>query len=49
MRALTWWSCGESVAGNDSKSARVKHAKDLHIFSIFLQRSIETIQGATPQ
>jgi hypothetical protein len=32
LAGKTWWSCGESVAENNSKSASQKHASFLHIF-----------------
>jgi hypothetical protein len=35
LRGKTWWSCGESMAGNYSKSAPLKHRKFLHIFDFF--------------
>jgi hypothetical protein len=35
MRGKSWWSCGESVAGNDSKFTRLKHANFFAEFSSF--------------
>jgi hypothetical protein len=32
LRGETWWNCGESVAGNDSKSGHEKHASFEYLF-----------------
>jgi hypothetical protein len=36
LAGKTWWSCGESVAGNNSKSGPQGHAIFLHIFKLNL-------------